>query len=81
MLESMGPKDDFFDPELEFTEDSEISAAVDISTHGDDGIFRPVYINQDEEVLVLTLEDSKRLLKFLEKAVKFLDEYQDRSIQ
>lgn len=74
-------EDDFIDPELEHVDESEISAAVDISTYGTDKIFRPVYINQDDQVLALTPEDARRLLKFLRKTVKFLDEFQTRKIQ
>ena len=73
--------DNFEDPELDHTEESEIAAAVDVSTYGTDKVFRPVYINQDDQVLALTPEDAKRLLKFLRKAVKFVDEYQGRIIQ
>lgn len=72
---------DFRDPELRHREDSEISAALDVSTVGTDNIFRPVYINQDDQILALTPEDTKRLLKFLIKADKFLDEYQQRNLQ
>lgn len=81
----MGPRDqntlDIFDPELENTEYSEISAAVDLSAHGTDKVFRPVYINQDDQILALTPEDAKRLLKFLRKAVKAIDSFQTRSLQ
>lgn len=73
--------DTFIDPELEYTEDSEIAAAIDVSTYGTDKVFRPVYINQGEEILALTPEDAKRLLGFLQKAVKFLDDYKSRSLQ
>jgi len=71
----------FNDPELEYSEESEIAAAVDISVHGTDSVFRPIYINQDDQILALTLEDSKRLLAFLKKAVRFVDEFQARSLQ
>lgn len=73
--------DDFIDPELEYTEDSEIAAAIDVSTFGQDNIFRPVYINQDDQVLALTPDDAKRLLGFLQSAVKFLDDYKSRRLQ
>lgn len=72
---------EFVDPELEYIEGSEIAAAVDVSTYGTDNIFRPVYINQDDQVLCLTLEDAKRLQGFINKAVKFLDEYKSRIVQ
>lgn len=73
--------EEFIDPELEYTTDSEIAAAVDVSTYGTDKIFRPVYINQDDQILSLTPEDAKRLFVFLRKAIKFVDEYQTRKIQ
>ena len=72
--------DSFHDPFLDTTEESEI-AAVDVSTFGEDEVFRPVYINQDEEILALTPEDAKRLLGFLRRAVRFLDAYQRRKLQ
>lgn len=73
--------EDFEDPELTHIETSEIAAAVDISTYGTDKIFRPVYINQDDQILALTPEDAKRLFKFLKKAIKFVDEFQTRNLQ
>jgi len=72
---------EFEDPELEHTEGSEIAAAVDVSTYGNDKVFRPIYINQDDQVLALTPRDAKRLLRFLKKAVKFVEEYETRIIQ
>lgn len=73
--------ENFIDPELDYIEGSEIAAAIDVSTYGTDNLFRPVYINQEDQILQLTPEDAKRLLGFLQKAVKFLDEYKIRSIQ
>lgn len=73
--------EDFNDPELEYTEGSEIAAAIDVSTYGTDKVFRPVYINQEDQIFQLTPEDAKRLLSFLKKAVKFLDEYKERKTQ
>ena len=73
--------DDFNDPELDHIEGSEIAAAVDVSTYGTDSVFRPVYINQDDQILALTPEDARRLLVFLRKAVAFVDEYQQRRLQ
>lgn len=73
--------DEFSDPELDYTEGSEIAAAVDVSAYGTDKVFRPVYINQDDQILALTPEDAERLLGFLEKAIKFVDSYQKRITQ
>lgn len=72
---------DFADPELDFVEDSEIAAAVDVSTFGTDKVFRPIYLNQDDQIMALTPSDAKRLYKFLKKAIKFVDEYQTRKTQ
>lgn len=73
--------EEFYDPDLEYIDGSEIAAALDVSTFGTDKVFRPVFINQDDQVLQLTPEDTKRLLGFLERAVKFLDEYKERTTQ
>ena len=73
--------EDFEDPELEYEEESEIAAAVDVSIIGEDRVFRPVYINQDEQVIALTPDDAKRLHKFLDKAINFIESYQTRVIQ
>ena len=75
------PETSFEDPELEHIETSEISAAVDISIHGEDNVFRPIYINQDQQILSLTPQDAKRLYMFLRKAIVFVDEYQKRVAQ
>lgn len=75
------PEEDFADPVLEPIEGSEIAAAVDVSTFGDDNIFRPVYLNQDEQIIALTVDDARRLLRFMTKAVKFLEEFESRKIQ
>lgn len=79
----MGPELDFDieDPELEYEDGSEIAAAVDVSIHGTDQIFRPIYINQEDAILSLTLADAKRLLGFLNKAVKFVEDFETRVIQ
>lgn len=74
-------EDDFMDPELEYTEGSEIAAAIDVSTYGSDKVFRPVYINQEDQILQLTPDDALRLLKFLERAVKFVEDYRTRRTQ
>lgn len=70
-----------FDPELEYTEDSEIAAAVDLSVHGTDSVFRPIYINQDDQILALTPEDAERLFVFLGHALKFLEDYKNKRLQ
>lgn len=84
----MGPKistpplpDDFIEPELPPEDNSEIQAVVDVSIYGTDKIFRPVCINQSQDLLHLTLEDAKRLNKFLLEAIKFLEEYKARIVQ
>jgi hypothetical protein len=80
----MGPilnKKEFEDPSLEYEDGSEVAAAVDVSVYGSDKIFRPIYINQDDQILALTPEDAKRLLGFLRKAVRFVDDYQERIVQ
>ncbi len=69
---------EFEDPELVYEEGSEIAAAVDVSVFGDDKVFRPIYINQSDQILALTNEDAKRLLGFLRKAVRFVDSFQER---
>ncbi len=73
--------DSFNDPELEPEEYSEIAAVVDVSIYGEDRIFRPIQINQDDQLINLTPDDAKRLLDFLTVAVKFVDEYQNKIIQ
>lgn len=73
--------ENFEDPELEYKEGSEIAAAVDVSTYGTDKVFRPVYINQDDQVLALTPEDAERLLEFLKDAVVFIEDYKKRIVQ
>ena len=65
----------FVDPELAPEEGSEIAAAVDVSVRGEDGTFRPIYINQDKDFLQITLEDAKRLHGFLSSAIEFVEEY------
>ena len=72
-------KKPFEDPVLPPVDGSEIEAAIDISIKGSDLISRPVFIAQDSEILQLTLEDARRLLGFLQKAVPFLEEYRERT--
>ncbi len=60
---------------------SEIEAAVDVSTSGLDSLLRPIFICQETELLQITLSDAKRLQKFLNGAIKFLDEFESRSVQ
>lgn len=71
----------FTDPELEYCEESEIEAAIDVTIAGTDNIARPIMINQDENLLQLTLEDAKRLREFLSDAIIFIEEYNGRSVQ
>ena len=62
-------------------EGCEISAAVDVSLYGPDNVFRPVLLGQDTEIICLTVEDAKRLHKFLGEAIPFVEEYLGRTIQ
>lgn len=71
---------DFEDPEIEYEEGSEIAAAIDVTTYGEDKVFRPIFINQDDQIIALTPEDAKRLLSFLRKAVRFVDDFQRRVV-
>lgn len=77
----MPPSKDIQDPTLEYEDGSEIAAAVDVAIRGQDHVFRPIYINQDEEILQLTPRDAERLYKFLGKALEFVKEYEERTIQ
>ena len=68
------------DPELlPYVNGSEIGAAVDVSICGLDGKSRPVFINQEQDCLHLTLDDAARLHAFLGEAIKFLSERRNRS--
>jgi hypothetical protein len=61
-------------PTLEMTEGSEICGEVDNSIRGVDGIFRPVFVEQDDgQCLALTFEDAKRLAEFLCEAVDYIE--------
>jgi len=73
--------DDFKDPELPYTEGSEIEAVVDVAIRGTDGVSRPIYINQSQDFLQLTLQDAERLNEFLTKAIIFIKEYNSRTVQ
>lgn len=72
---------DDFDPDLPYIEGSEIEATVDISIKGTDGVDRPVFIGQDDELLHLTLEDAERLNEFLTEAIKFIKNFNGRILQ
>ena len=74
-------KDAFTDPELEHTDESEISAFVDFTVVGTDSIKRPINIIQDDQIIALTNEDAKRLLLFLSKAVEYVEEFDTNIIQ
>lgn len=79
--EDAGEKD-LTEPELEYIDESEIAATIDLSAIGLDGIARPVFINQcDEDSLALTLDDAERLNKFLTEAIVYLKAYQVRITQ
>lgn len=74
--------EDFIDPELPPIEDSEIEAAVDVTVCGSDNIFRPIFIGQSNgEMIQLTLSDAVRLKEFLDKAIPFVEQYNDRILQ
>lgn len=77
----MGNQDDFEDPALDHIEESEIQAVVDTSLKGPDGVSRPICINQDDNLICLTIQDTKRLSEFLLKSIKFLEEYEKIIIQ
>lgn len=62
-------------PRLEIVEESEINAEVDGALRGIDGVFRPVFVGQDDGAcLALTLEDAKRLYDFLDSAIIYLSD-------
>lgn len=74
--------EDFVDPELPPEEGSEIEAAVDVSIRGTDDVARPVFIGQKNgDMIQLTYEDTVRLYKFLRRAIPFIKEYCERTIQ
>ena len=75
-------KQNINEPELLAKEDSEIEALVCLGAKGVDGFTRPIFINQcGEDLLALTLEDAIRLFWFLDKAIPYVKEYQDRTEQ
>ncbi len=60
-------------PVLPPAKESEIEAFVDPKHRGEDGIFRPVIVSQDEEFLNLSMKDAQRLLDFLNDAIPYLE--------
>jgi len=69
-------------PELVAEQESEIQAIFDDTACGTDGIFRPVWINQDDEsILSLTIEDAERLHGFLTDVMKYINEAKKRYTQ
>lgn len=61
-------------PQLEIVDWSEINGEVDSAGRGVDGVFRPVFIGQDDgQCLTLTIEDAKRLLEFLTEAMDYVE--------
>lgn len=77
----MGISKSFLDPELPYVEGSEIEAVVDVAIIGQDNVRRPIFINQEQDLLHLTLDDAVRLHQFLGEAIEFLKEYNQRTIQ
>ena len=74
--------DQNLEPELPPISGSEIEATINVGLTADDGISRPVFINQfEQEVIALTLQDAERLYGFLGPAIKFLKEHRDRILQ
>jgi hypothetical protein len=70
------------DPELGPSSGSEIEACIDLSAVGNDGIPRPVFINQlGDETLALTIEDAERLLGFLQEAIQFINSQRNKTLQ
>ncbi len=68
-------EEEFDEPELHAIEGSEISAVIDLAAMGADHVFRPVFVNQnDDNFLALTLEDAERLLEFLNESTVYLKE-------
>jgi len=64
------------EPEMLPAEGSEIEGIVDTTAMDKDGVFRPILFNQDgEEYMELTIEDAKRLLKFLNEAIPFTEKH------
>lgn len=60
-------------PKLEVLEGSEICGEVDNSIRGVDGVFRPVFVQQDDgQCLALTVEDAKRLIDYLDDAIDYI---------
>ncbi len=63
------------EPEMPYIEGSEVEGLIDMAGIGLDGVCRPVFINQDgENFFELTIEDARRLLKFLNEAIPFLEQ-------
>jgi hypothetical protein len=61
-------------PSLEIIAGSEIQAEVDTAAIGIDGRFRPIIIGDDDGVeIVITVDDARRLLTFLDEALKYLE--------
>lgn len=69
------------DPVLLPREGSEIEAAIDVSIGEVDGVNRPFFICQETEIMQITLADAIRLRNFLTKAIKYVEEFNDRSVQ
>jgi hypothetical protein len=61
------------EPELFPLPSSEIVASVDPNGIDLDNICRPIFINQEMESLNLTVSDARRLLKFLQESLPYLE--------
>jgi hypothetical protein len=61
-------------PHLEMVDGSEITAEIDLSAIGLDGLARPVLVSDDTGMeLSLTVADAKRLYEFLSNAVIYFE--------
>jgi hypothetical protein len=68
----MAKEKDLIDPEIDWEEDSEISATVDLFCIGADGVPRPILICHDTEVFIaISVEDAEKLQEFLTYAIRF----------
>ncbi len=65
-------------PVLHLVQGSEIAAEIDLSATGIDGVYRPIIISIDiggkMTGIDITLQDSKRLIVFLENTIKFFED-------
>lgn len=65
-------------PRLQLVESSEVEAWIELDSKGVDGIYRPVWVEQDDgETLSLTVRDAERLRDFLIDATIYVVENKD----